>query len=200
VHRPAALSFAIRRPAPGINRRVVGIQSGASTRHSDQDIPMTKSIFAALAICLSFGGTALAHDYKAGGLRIDHPWSRATPGGAKVGGGYLVIENTGATADRLVSVSAPSIAGRTEIHEMAVTNGVMTMRPLDSGIAIAPGAKVEFKPGGYHIMFMELKQPLKQDERVKGTLTFEKAGAVEVEFKVESVGARGADHGAHKGH
>lgn len=161
---------------------------------------MTKSIFATVAISLSLGGAALAHDYKAGALKIDHPWSRATPGGAKVGGGYLVIENTGSAADKLVAVSAPAIAGRTEMHEMATTNGVMTMRPLDGGVAIAPGAKVEFKPGGYHIMFMELKQPLKQDERVKGTLTFEKAGTVEVEFKVEAVGARGADHGAHKGH
>ncbi|KPH79771.1 copper chaperone PCu(A)C [Bosea vaviloviae] len=161
---------------------------------------MTKSILATVAISLSLGGAALAHDYKAGALKIDHPWSRATPGGAKVGGGYLVIENTGSAADKLVAVSAPAIAGRTEMHEMATTNGVMTMRPLDGGVEIAPGAKVEFKPGGYHIMFMELKQPLKQDERVKGTLTFEKAGTVEVEFKVEAVGARGADHGAHKGH
>lgn len=162
---------------------------------------MTKILLAALAISLSLGGAALAHDYKAGALRIDHPWSRATPGGAKVGGGYLVIENTGASADRLVSVSAPSIAGRSEIHEMAVTNGVMTMRPLDSGIAIAPGAKVQFKPGGYHIMFMELKQPLKQGDSIKGRLTFEKAGPVEVEFKVEAVGARSStDQGAHKGH
>ncbi|HEY5793835.1 MAG TPA: copper chaperone PCu(A)C [Bosea sp. (in: a-proteobacteria)] len=162
---------------------------------------MTKTILAALALSLALGGTALAHDYKAGPLRIEHPWSRATPGGAKVGGGYLVIENTGATADRLVSVSAPSIAGRSEIHEMAVTNGVMTMRPLDAGIAIAPGSKVAFKPGGYHIMFMELKQPLKQGDSIKGSLTFEKAGSVEVEFKVEAVGARGStDQGAHKGH
>lgn len=162
---------------------------------------MTKSSLAALALSLSLGGTAFAHDYKAGALRIDHPWSRATPGGAKVGGGYLVIENTGATADRLVSVSAPSIAGRSEIHEMAVSNGVMTMRPLDDGIAIPAGGKVEFKPGGYHVMFMELKQPLKQDERIKSVLTFEKAGPVEVEFKIEAVGARSStDHGAHKGH
>ncbi|PTM40148.1 copper chaperone PCu(A)C [Bosea sp. 124] len=162
---------------------------------------MTKSILAAIAISLSVGGAAFAHDYKAGTLRIDHPWTRATPGGAKVGGGYLAIENAGPVADRLVSVSAPSIAGRSEIHEMATTNGVMTMRPLDGGVAIPPGDKIEFKPGGYHIMFMELKQALKQDERIKGTLTFEKAGTVEVEFKVEAVGARGStDQGAHKGH
>ena len=163
---------------------------------------MTKSILlTAVALSLSLGGAAFAHDYKAGALKIGHPWSRATPGGAKVGGGYLVIENTGATPDKLIAVSAPGISGRAEMHEMATTNGVMTMRPLDSGVEIAPGAKVEFKPGGYHIMFMELKQPLKQDERVKGTLTFEKAGPVEVEFKVEGMGARGGtDAGAHTGH
>ncbi|MBX9909126.1 MAG: copper chaperone PCu(A)C [Beijerinckiaceae bacterium] len=144
----------------------------------------------------SLAQEALAHDYKLGALKIGHPWSRATPAGAKVGGGYLSIENAGAEADRLVSVSAP-VAGRVEVHEMAVTNGVMTMRPLDAGIVVPPGGKVELKPGGFHIMFMDLKQPLKQDERLKGTLTFEKAGAVEVEFKVEAVGARAAS-GEHK--
>lgn len=150
------------------------------------------------AIALTLTSTiALAHEYKAGALKIGHPWSRATPGGAKVGGGYLSIENTGTTPDRLVSVSAP-FAGKTEIHEMATTNGVMTMRPLDSGVAIAPGAKVEFKPGGYHIMFMELKQALKQGERPKGTLTFEKAGPVEVEFAVEAIGSKGEEPAAHK--
>ena len=95
---------------------------------------MTKSILAAIAISLSLGGAALAHDYKAGALKIEHPWTRATPGGAKVGGGYLLIENTGSTPDKLIAVSAPAISGRAEIHEMAVTNGLMTMRPLDSGV------------------------------------------------------------------
>jgi len=161
---------------------------------------MTKSILAALALSLSLGGAALAHDYKAGALKIDHPWSRATPGGAKVAGGFLAIQNTGTGADRLVSVSAPTISDRAEIHEMALNNGVMTMRPLENGVAIPAGGKLELKPGSYHIMFMDLKQPLKQDQRVKGTLTFEKAGTVEVEFKVEAVGARSADQGAHKGH
>jgi periplasmic copper chaperone A len=146
----------------------------------------------------SLAQDALAHDYKLGALKIGHPWSRATPAGAKVGGGYLSIENTGAEPDRLVSASA-SVAGRVEVHEMAVTNGVMTMRPLEAGIVVPPGGKVELKPGGFHIMFMDLKQPLKQDERLKGTLVFEKAGTVEVEFKVEAVGARAAA-GEHAGH
>ncbi|PZU94279.1 MAG: hypothetical protein DI527_03540 [Chelatococcus sp.] len=152
----------------------------------------------ALAALLLAATPAFAHGFKLGPLTIGHPWSRATPPGAKVGGGYLSVENTGTTADRLVSVSAP-FAGRTEIHEMAVKDGVMTMRPLKDGVEIAPGAKVEFKPGGYHIMFMELKEPLKQGERRKGTLTFEKAGSVEVEFAVDAIGGKGGET-EHKGH
>lgn len=152
---------------------------------------------AAAAFLLS-AGFATAHEFKAGPLKIGHPWSRATPAGAKVGGGYLSIENTGTAADRLVSVSVP-FAARAEVHEMAVKDGVMTMRPLEQGVEVPAGAKVEFKPGGYHIMFMELKQPLKQGEMMKGTLTFEKAGTVDVEFKVDAIAAKGSE-GEHKGH
>lgn len=151
---------------------------------------------AAAALLLS-AGFAAAHDFKAGPLKIGHPWSRATPAGAKVGGGYLSIENTGTTADRLVSVSVP-FAGRAEVHEMAVKDGIMTMRPLDKGLEVKPGEKAELKPGGYHIMFMELKRPLKEGERVKGTLQFEKAGTVAVEFAVQGVGARDTGHTGHK--
>ena len=151
---------------------------------------------AAAAVLLS-AGFASAHDFKAGPLKIGHPWSRATPAGAKVGGGYLSIENTGPAADRLVSVSVP-FAARSEIHEMAVKDGIMTMRPLDKGLEVKPGEKAELKPGGYHIMFMELKRPLKEGERVKGTLQFEKAGTVAVEFAVQGVGARDTGHTGHK--
>ena len=152
---------------------------------------------AAAALLLS-AGFATAHEFKAGPLKIGHPWSRATPAGAKVGGGYLSIENTGTVADRLVSVSVP-FAARAEVHEMAVKDGIMTIRPLDNGVDVPAGAKVEFKPGGYHIMFMDLKQQLKQGEMMKGTLTFEKAGTVDVEFKVDSIAAKGGE-GEHKGH
>ena len=152
----------------------------------------------AAAASLLSAGFATAHEFKAGPLKIGHPWSRATPAGAKVGGGYLSIENTGTAADRLVSVSVP-FAARAEVHEMAVKDGVMTMRPLEQGVEVPAGAKVEFKPGGYHIMFMELKQPLKQGEMMKGTLTFEKAGTVDVEFKVDAIAAKGSE-GEHKGH
>lgn len=152
----------------------------------------------ALAALLLAAVPAFAHSFTLGPLKIDHPWSRATPPGAKVGGGYLSVENTGSAPDRLVSVSVP-FAARAEIHEMAVKDGVMTMRPMAAGVEIAPGAKVEFKPGGYHIMFMELKEPLKQGERRKGTLTFEKAGSIDVEFAVDAIGAKGGET-EHKGH
>lgn len=143
---------------------------------------------AAIAI-LALGSAAVAQDYSAGPLKIEQPWTRATPAGAKVAGGYVAVTNTGSASDRLLGGSS-EIAGKVEIHEMAVNNGVMTMRGLPEGVELKPGAKLELKPGGYHIMFMDLKRQLKEGEKIKGTLTFEKAGAVPVEFSVQSVGAR----------
>ena len=147
------------------------------------------------AVCL-VAGNALAHDYAAGSLKIDHPWTRATPKGAAVAGGYLKITNTGAAPDRLVGGTFAS-AGRFEIHEMKTENGVMTMRGIPGGLEIKPGQTVEFKPGGYHVMFMDLKTPLQQGRSVKGTLVFEKAGTVEVQYAVEAMGGSAP---AHRGH
>lgn len=143
----------------------------------------------------AFAFTAFAHDYNVGSLHIEHPWSRATPKGASVGAGYLLIENRGSATDRFISASA-AIAGRAEIHEMAVTDSIMRMRPLANGVEIAPGMSAKFEPGGLHLMFLELKRPLEKGERIKVTLNFEKAGAVEVEFVVEAMGA-GHEHQGH---
>ena len=141
---------------------------------------------------------AAAHDYKKGDLRIDHPWSRATPGGAKVAGGFMKITNAGKEADRLVGGSFEA-SGVVEIHEMKMDGGVMKMRALEKGLEIKPGQAVELKPGSYHVMFIELKRPLKEGESVKGELVFEKAGRVPVEYKIENLGAKsGSDH--HGGH
>ena len=119
-----------------------------------------------------------AHGFKLGDLEIGHPWSRATPQGAKVAAGYLTIRNGGAAADRLVAASG-EIAGKTEIHEMSVDDkGVMTMRPVTGGVDIPAGGEAALKPGSFHIMFMDLKHGVKEGERFKGTLTFEKAGSV----------------------
>ncbi|CAO4168197.1 copper chaperone PCu(A)C [Methylorubrum aminovorans] len=132
---------------------------------------------------------AQAHDYAAGPLKIGHPWSRATPGGAKVAGGYLTVTNTGTEPDRLTDGMIEA-AGRGELHTMSMEGGVMKMAPLADGLAIPPGQTVTLAPSGHHLMFLDLKAPLKKGERVKGTLTFERAGRVPVEFAVESLAAK----------
>ena len=124
---------------------------------------------------------------KAGALQIEMPWLRATPGGAKVAAGYLRVTNTGSEPDRLLSASMP-LAGRGEVHEMSMQGGVMRMRQLAQGLIIDPGKSVELKPGGYHLMFLDMKGALKPGESVPVTLTFEKAGTVTVTFPVGAVG------------
>lgn len=137
-----------------------------------------------------FSAPGNSQDYSKGTLTVERPWTRATPQGASVAAGYLVIENRGAALDRLISVSVPAdVAGRAEIHEMAVQDGVMRMRPLPRGIEIAPGFTVKLEPGGLHLMFLDLKRPLAKGDRFKGTLKFERAGDVEVEFVTEAMGA-----------
>lgn len=135
---------------------------------------------------------------KVGDLTLTAPWARATPGGAKVAGGFVRITNNGKASDKLVGGSA-DIAGRFEVHEMAVTDGIMKMRPVEGGLEIKPGQTMELKPGSYHVMFMDLKGAFKEGEKVKATLQFEKAGKVDVTFAVQGVGA-GAGAPAHKGH
>lgn len=152
-------------------------------------------LFRLLLVALAFAApAAFAHDYAQGSLHIIHPWSRETPKGANVGGGYLTIENRGSTADRFIGFSS-GIAGRFEIHEMAVTDGVMRMRPLPKGVEIAPGMTATFAPGGLHLMFMDLKKPLVKGERFKATLRFERAGEIEVEFVIDAMGAGGHNQG-----
>ena len=127
---------------------------------------------------------ALAHGVKVGDLAIDHPWTRATPPGAPVSGGYMVIRNTGKEADRLIGGSAP-FAGKLEIHEMAMDGDVMKMRQLADGLEIPAGGEVVLKPGGYHVMFIQMKQQLNKGESQKVMLRFEKAGEIEMDFDVQ---------------
>jgi copper(I)-binding protein len=155
---------------------------------------MIRSFVFAVAVALAVS-TVHAHEYNLGSLKIGHPWARATPKGATVAGGYLKITNNGPAPDRLIGGSA-TFAGRFEIHEMSEQGGIMKMRHLPKGIEIKPGQTVEFKPGAFHLMFMELKQPLVKDQkpRPKGTLVFEKAGTIEVEYAVEAVGSSPGGH------
>ena len=153
--------------------------------------------FAYALFVLSFAAPVHAEEVKAGDLVITQAWSRATPGGAKVAGGYLTIENKGSAPDRLIGGSA-EIAGKVELHEMTTSNGVMKMRPLDRGLAIEPGKTVKLAPGGSHLMLFDLKRPLKQGEPVPVTLEFEKAGKVKLSLDVQGIGAQ-APGGANAG-
>jgi len=151
----------------------------------------------ALLLILVSAQAALAHDYKAGSIEIEHPWSRATPPGAAVAGGYLILKNEGSEADRLVAATFEG-SERAEIHQMSVVDGVMRMSPLPDGLAIPPGESVKLAPGGFHLMFMGLKAPLAKGSTMAGTLTFEKGGTVAVEFDIEAIGA--AAPGGSAGH
>ena len=158
---------------------------------------MQMSIACVLGAYLS-SAPARAEEVKAGDLVISQAWSRATPKGAKTGGGYLTIENKGSAADRLIGGSA-DFAGSVQVHEMSMDNGVMKMHPVENGLTIDPGKTVKLAPGGYHLMIMDLKAPLKQGDKVPVTLEFEKAGKVTVSLDVGSVGAQGPAGGSGMG-
>jgi copper(I)-binding protein len=143
-------------------------------------------LFALVAFCAA---PASAQQVKAGDLVIEHAWTRATPGGAQVGVGYLTIENRGVSPDKLIGASTPA-AAKAEVHEMAMNNGVMTMRPVQDGLSIPPGQSITLAPAGYHIMLMELKAPFKEGDKVPLTLQFEKAGTVDVMLDVQAIGAQ----------
>jgi hypothetical protein len=136
---------------------------------------------------------AFALDYKLGAIEIGQPWTRATPPTAESGGGYLVLKNTGTTPDRLIAVKSPA-ADRVEIHEMKMDGNIMRMREVEKGIEIPPGATVELKPGGFHVMFMGLKAPFAKEAKVPLTLVFEKAGSIDVDLMVQAMGALAPMH------
>lgn len=146
---------------------------------------------------LSFAFATFGHDYRLGEMEINHPYVRAMLPGAKVGAGYLKITNHGKVKDRLVSATA-SRAGDVQLHEMAIVNEVMKMRELENGIAIPDEGAVELKPGGLHIMFMDVKEPFKEGEKIKATLAFEKAGSIDVEFNVSTAAGKSSAHSTHQ--
>lgn len=131
---------------------------------------------------------AMATDYKVGSLEIIGPWSRATPKGSQTAVGYITIKNNGTTPDRLIGGSA-DVAASFQLHSMVMENGIAKMRELKK-VEIGPGQTIEFKPGSSHAMFVNLKHPLSKGEHVKGTLIFEYAGTVQIEYDVEGIGAQ----------
>lgn len=134
--------------------------------------------------------------YMVGDLRLKSPFARATLPNQPVAGAFLMITNTGSEDDVLVGVSSP-VSERGEIHEMAMDGDTMTMRELADGLVIPAGETVELKPGGYHLMLMELKQPLVEGETVEVSLEFQKAGTVTIPFAIMGKGAKNMDHSGH---
>ena len=136
---------------------------------------------------------ALATDYTLKDLRIEHAYARPTPPGARTGGAYFTIRNAGRESDRLLRVSSPA-AKRSEIHSMTMDGNVMRMRAVPS-LDIPAGASVKLG-GDYHVMLVDLAHPLAIGDKVPLTLTFEKAGAIDVTADVEaaSVGAQAHAH------
>ena len=142
-------------------------------------------VFATLLAIVLSTTLAIAHGYKLGNLEIAHPWAKATIQGAPVAGGFMKITNNGTAPDRLIKITA-DVADTIQIHEMKVEDGIMMMGEVPGGLEIAPGATVELKPGGLHVMFMGIKAPFRDGETVKAVLTFEKAGDIAVEFKIQA--------------
>lgn len=156
---------------------ILAASSGASTDHSSMKQP----------------------SYAVGDLVITNVRAGATVPKAPVAGGYMMIKNNGSTADFLVGGQA-AFAGEVQIHEMKMQDDVMKMRELADGLEIPAGGEVVLKPGGYHVMFMKLTEPLAEGESRKATLTFKNAGSVEVEFSVKSrkhLNAHGSEHSGH---
>ena len=166
----------------------------------DGMINLFGAILLAAAASVLAANSATAHEYKIGALEIGHPWSRPTPKDASIAGGYLTITNKGKVADRLISGTSPA-AGQIEMHEMVDADGKTKTRALANGIEIQPGKTVELKPGSLRLVLLGLKEPFQLGQKVKGALTFEKAGTVEIVYNIEeNAAATNSSGGTHKHH
>ena len=156
---------------------------------------MKSNLFAVMCMVvgISISGTAFAQTASVGSIKIENAYTRATVSGQPVAGGFMKIENKGA-ADQLLSASSP-VAGEMQLHEMGMDGNVMKMRQVKE-ITVPAGGAVELKPGGLHLMFMNIKAPLLAGQTVPVKLKFAKAGEVEVKVPVNALGqhSEGAKH------
>lgn len=158
---------------------------------------MIRSAFTLFALALA--APIVAHEFRLGGLTIDHPWARETAKGQIVGGGFMTITNKGPADDRLIAATSPA-AAEVQLHSMTMNNGVMQMRQIRDGIAIPRGETVTLQPGGLHVMFMGLKQPLARGTKIPVTLRFARSGTVKVGFAIEAAGTMSKEKSGHAGH
>lgn len=155
---------------------------------------------ALLSAAFALSAGAVAHEFHAGGIHIEHPWARATPPGAPNGAGYLVIENRGGQPEQLISATSP-VAAKVELHQSRESDGMARMVKTGLPYTLAPGESLKLAPGGHHLMLMGLTAPLVAGEPVPLTLEFEHAGTVEVELSVRGLDHQGPKQApAHSGH
>lgn len=146
-------------------------------------------VAAGLLLSTAISATAAAKD-----VVVTDVWARASAPSAKAAGAFMTIENAGKAGDRLLSARSAA-AKQVEVHESKMVNNVMQMRRID-GLPVAAGDKVVLKPGGLHVMLIDLEKQLVQGERFKMTLVFEKAGEVTVDVDIKTPGAMSPMHNA----
>jgi periplasmic copper chaperone A len=151
-----------------------------------------RTLFAALLLA------ALPATAQVAAVTVEKPWARATAPGAQVAGGYMLLRNAGGAGDRLVAASSPA-AGRIELHVHINDNGVMKMREVP-GYDVPARGSFELKPGGAHLMLMELKRPFKEGDKLPLKLKFEKAGEIATVLEVGGLGSASAPTAGHHKH
>lgn len=144
------------------------------------------------AALLAIAVPSLADDLELGDLAVAQPWARASAGNIRNGAAYFAVTNTGAEPDRLIAVASPA-AAHAALHNHVSEDGVMKMRPVEA-VELAPGEQVVLEPGGLHVMLMGLARPLVEGESFPLTLTFEKAGDLEVTVEIAGVAAMQGGH------
>ena len=147
---------------------------------------------AAAALLLLLATETLAHSHEKGDIEVRHPWSRATPPGAKLAVGYMEIRNRGSRPDRLLSASTAA-AKRVEMHVTLREGEIMKMRQVPS-FEIPAGERFALRPGGSHLMLVGLTRSLEKGGRLRMTLRFERAGELEIELEVQEAGSRHPGH------
>ena len=148
---------------------------------------LPNKITVALCLMATTISPALCQDVRVGDLIIHDARIRATPPEAPVAGGYLTIINLGSKRERLIDIFAP-FAAKTEIHEMKVENNIMRMRRIEGGIEIPADGSVTLKPGGRHIMFIQLKEQLTHGEQRPVSFVFERHGVINIQASVQDIG------------
>jgi copper(I)-binding protein len=145
-----------------------------------------------LLLVALYAGVASPHSHEKGDIQVRHPWSRATPPGAKVAAGYMEIRNNGRQPDKLVSATTIA-AQRVEMHVTERDGDVIRMREVKS-LEIPARERYELRPGGSHLMLVDIVRPLKKGEKLAMRLVFERAGELEIELEVQDLGSRRPHH------